>query len=133
MIQFTSIVLSGVLERFPRLRIAFMESGAGWVPFIVDRLDREFRNRGAGLKIPPGEHARSERVFLHCELDEPMLPVAIDAVGDVHFFAASDFPHEPAHDFPEAVEAFLKRSDVSEASKTGILADNPRRLYNLPP
>ena len=131
MIQLTSIVLNGVLERFPRLRIAFMESGAGWLPFMVDRLDREFRNRGAGLKVPPGEQIRSERVFFHCELDEETLPAAIDAIGDVHFFAASDFPHEPAHEFPEAVEAFLKRSDVSETSKARILADNPRRLYDL--
>lgn len=131
MIQLTSIVLNGVLERFPRLRIAFMESGAGWVPFIEERLNREFKHRGAGIKIPPGEQIRSDRVFFHCELDEEMLPAAIDAIGETHFFAASDFPHEPAHDFPEAVEAFLKRSNVSEPAKARILADNPRRLYNL--
>lgn len=131
MIQLTSIVLNGVLERFPRLRMAFMESGAGWVPFMLERLEREFKNRGAGIRVPPGEQLRSDRVFFHCELDEQMLPAALDALGDGHFFAASDFPHEPAHEFPEAVEAFLKRSDVSDASKARILADNPRRLYKL--
>ena len=57
--------------------------------------------------------------------------MAIDALGDDHFFAASDFPHEPAHEFPEAVDAFLDRPDLSETSKRRILADNPRRLYNL--
>jgi hypothetical protein len=129
MIQITSIVMNGVLERFPRLRLAFMEAGSGWVPFMLERLDAEFRNRGAGLRIPPSEQLRSERIFFHCELGEAMLPVAVEAVGEGHFFAASDFPHEPAHEFPEAVEAFLKRADVSESAKAKILFDNPRRLY----
>ncbi len=131
MIQITSIVMNGVLERFPRLRIAFMEAGSGWIPFTMERLDGEFKNRGAGLKIPPSEQFRSDRVFFHCELGEGMLPVAIEAVGEGHFFCASDFPHEPAHEFPEAVEAFLKRPDLGESSKAKILAENPRRLYGV--
>ena len=60
-----------------------------------------------------------------------MLPHAIEAIGDDHFFCASDFPHEPAHEFPEAIEAFLKRPDLSESAKTKILFDNPRRLYEV--
>ena len=131
MIQITSIVMSGVLERFPRLRIAFMEAGSGWIPFMMERLDGEFKNRGAGLKIPPSEQFRSERVFFHCELGEGMLAVAIQAVGEGHFFCASDFPHEPAHEFPENIEAFLKRPDLAESAKAKILYDNPRRLYQV--
>jgi predicted TIM-barrel fold metal-dependent hydrolase len=131
MIQITSIMMNGVLERFPRLRLSFMEAGSGWIPFMMERLDGEFKNRGAGLKIPPSEQFRSERVFFHCELGEGMLHVAIQAVGDSHFFCASDFPHEPAHEFPEAIEAFLKRPDLDAAAKAKILYDNPRRLYAL--
>ena len=131
MIQITSIVMNGVLERFPRLRLAFMEAGSGWIPFMMERLDGEFKNRGAGLRISPSEQFRSERIFFHCELGEAALPHAIEAVGDSHFFAASDFPHEPAHEFPEAIEAFLKRPDLSESAKTKILYDNPRRLYEV--
>ena len=131
MIQITSIVMNGVMERFPRLRLSFMEAGAGWIPFMMERLDREFKNRGAGLRFPPSEQFRSERIFFHCELDEAMLPHAVEAVGDGRFFGASDFPHEPAHEFPEAVDAFLKRPDISESSKKKILADNARRLYRL--
>ncbi len=131
MIQITSIVMNGVLERFPRLRLAFMEAGSGWIPFMMERLDGEFKNRGAGLRIPPSEQFRSERIFFHCELGEAMLPHAIEAIGDGHFFCASDFPHEPAHEFPEAIGAFLKRPDLSDSAKTKILFDNPRRLYEL--
>jgi predicted TIM-barrel fold metal-dependent hydrolase len=131
MIQCTSMVLGGALERFPRLRLAFMEAGSGWVPFMLERLDGEFKHRGAALKIPPSEQLRSERIFFHCELTEAMLPVAVESVGDGHFFAASDFPHEPAHEFPEAIEAFGKRADLTESAKARILVENPRRLYGL--
>lgn len=132
MIQLTSIVLGGVLERFPRLRIAFMESGTGWVPFMLERLEREHANRGARISTPPAEQLRSDRVFFHCELDEGLLPTAISALGDGQFFAASDFPHEPKHEFPEMIETFLARTDVANGAKRRILADNPRRLYGLP-
>ncbi len=131
MIQLTSIVLNGVLERFPALRLAFMEAGAGWVPFMLERLDRECENRGAGLNALPSEQLRSDRILFHCELDEAMLPRAVEALGPEQFFCASDFPHEPAHAFIDAVETFWKRPDIAEATKAKILYDNPRRLYRF--
>jgi predicted TIM-barrel fold metal-dependent hydrolase len=131
MIQLTSIVLGGVLERFPELRLAFMEAGAGWVPFMLERLDRECRSRGAGLRSLPSEQLRSPRVFFHCELDERMLAVAVDVLGADPFFCASDFPHEPPHEFIESLAEFRARPDLPDAAKTRILSDNPRRLYRL--
>ena len=131
MIHLTSLVLNGVLERFPTLRLSFMEAGAGWVPFLLKRLDRESRNRGAGLKSLPSEQLRSDRIFFHCELDEAMLAVAVTALSADQFFCASDFPHEPTHEFIESVEEFWKRPDLSEAQKAKILYDNPKRLYRL--
>lgn len=131
MIQLTSIVLGGVLERFPNLRLSFMEAGSGWVPFMMERLDRECKNRGAGLNSFPTEQLKTNCIFFHCELDEEMLPVAVKALGEDHFFTASDFPHEPPHEFIESVEAFWTRGDLSENAKTKILYDNPKRLYHL--
>jgi predicted TIM-barrel fold metal-dependent hydrolase len=131
MIQLTSIVLSGVLERFPRLRLSFMEAGAGWIPFMLERLDRECKNRGADLSSLPSEQLQSDRIFFHCELDEKMLPVAVNAMGANHFFCASDFPHEPTHEFIETLEAFWQRPDLLKSVKTKILYDNPKRLYRL--
>ena len=131
MIQLTSIVLNGVLERFPRLTLAFMEAGAGWVPFMLERLDRECKNRGAGLASLPSAALRSDRIFFHCELDEQMLPVALEALGAEHFVCASDFTHEPTSEFIESVTAFRARADVSDGAKARILYENPKRLYRL--
>jgi uncharacterized protein len=131
MIQLTSVVLNGVLERYPRLRLAFMEAGAGWVPFMLERLDRECRSRGAGLRSLPSEQLRTHRTFFHCELDERMLPAAVETLGADHFFCASDFPHEPPHEFIESVAEFRARPDLPDAAKTSILYDNPKALYRL--
>jgi hypothetical protein len=131
MIQLTSIVMSGVVERFPKLRISFMEAGSGWLPFMVERLDREYRNRATDLRSPPREQLQSGRLFFHCELDEEMLHVAVDVLGPEHFFCASDFPHEPTHEFIETVESFLRREDLTTSAKSKILYENPKRLYAL--
>src|SRR5438046_542767 len=108
---------------------AVMEAGAGWVPFMLERLDREAKNRGAGLRSLPSEELRSDRIFFHCELDERMLPVAVDALSAGQFFCASDFPHEPTHEFLESVTAFQTRTDLSDAVKARIMYDNAKRLY----
>ena len=65
MIQLTSFVMEGVFERFPRLRVAFLEAGAGWVPFLMDRLDRSYEAWSGGpdrefsewVKREPSEYA----------------------------------------------------------------------------
>jgi predicted TIM-barrel fold metal-dependent hydrolase len=57
--------------------------------------------------------------------------VAVGALAADQFFCASDFPHEPTHEFIESVEAFWKRPDLSEEAKAKILYDNPKRLYRL--
>ena len=45
MMSLCSVIVGGVLERFPRLRVAFLESGVGWLPFMMDRLDEEYERR----------------------------------------------------------------------------------------
>src|SRR5690606_28551415 len=129
MIQLTSMMFEGVFDAFPSLRVAYCEAGSGWVPFMAERLDLEYSNRrgqAPELKQPPSEHLRSGRVFFHCELDEKGLAYAIDALGrDDAFFCASDYPHEPRSEFPEKVEEFLGRANLSEETKRKILWDNP--------
>ena len=45
--QLTSIILEGIPERFPRLRLAFLEAGSGWVPYWMERMDDEYAKRAA--------------------------------------------------------------------------------------
>ena len=58
--QFVSIVLSGVPEKFPALKLAFLEAGCGWAVFMLDRMDERYHIRGHGGRAAP--HEVTERV-----------------------------------------------------------------------
>lgn len=133
-VQVASMVFSGVFDAFPRLRVAFCEAGSGWVPYLMERLDNEYRNRAPqapALKVSPSEHLASGRLYFHTELGEAGLAWAVQRVRDDVFFCASDFPHEPKEEFPEGVEHLLARDDLSERAKRNILWETPLRMYGL--
>ncbi|MEA2639963.1 MAG: uncharacterized protein QOF51_1357 [Chloroflexota bacterium] len=135
MLQMTSLLFEGVFDTFPRLRFAFCEAGCGWVSYLAERLDLEYGNRpkqAPRLTMAPSERLRSGQIFFHTELNERALGRGIEEFGDV-FFCASDYPHEPRHEFPEAMEQFLERDDIPEPSKRKLLWDTPLRMYQLDP
>jgi len=132
--QLTSMVFEGVSARFPELRIAYLEAGAGWVPYFVQRMDEEFEKRGhveaKALDRRPSEYIRSGNVYFSCEAEEVLLPQAIDYVGEDQILYASDFPHWD-HSYPQSLKELTERPDVTEEQKRKILSANPRRLYGL--
>ena len=132
--QMTSIVLEGVLERFPDLKIGFLEAGAGWVPYFAERLDDEFAKRGEveapALKKKPSDYLRGKNVYISCEADEWLLPQAVKLLGEDKIVYASDFPHWD-NSYPGSIEEIRTRGDLGDAQKRKILAENARRMYRL--
>ncbi len=132
--QLTSMIFEGVPERFPALRLAYLEAGAGWVPYFVQRMDEEFAKRGhveaRALRRRPSEYVRSGRLYFSCEADEPLLPQAVAWVGADQILYASDFPHWD-HGYPRSVKELADRDDLTEEQKRKIFGANPRRLYGL--
>ena len=133
MIQMTSMMFGGVFDAFPRLKVAYAEAGCGWVPYLMERMDMEFEHRRKQVphvKNTPSEHLRSGCIFIHCELEDQAIPILAETLRDDILFCASDYPHEPAHEFRENVAKFLAREDVREETKRKILWDNPIRMYS---
>lgn len=132
--QLTSIVLEGIPERFPDLRIAFLEAGAGWAPYWMERMDDEYAKRGEveapALRKKPSDYVRSGKIYFSCEADEWLLPQALKLVGENQIVYASDFPHWD-HSFPGSIDEIRNRGDLTDAQKRKVLADNCRRLYKL--
>jgi hypothetical protein len=83
------------------------------------------------LKVRPSEHLRSGRLFIHAELDEDGLANAIRVLGEDVFFCASDYPHEPKHEFLAVLEELAAREDVPATAKRKMLWDTPLRMYAL--
>jgi uncharacterized protein len=137
MTQLTSIVMSGVLDRFPRLRIAFLEAGVGWVPYLAERMDRAFEVRRfpeyvGGVRRPPSEYLKGGNVYFSPEPSEAGLPQAAAFLGESTLLYASDFPHEVNLERCRRELAELTaRDDVGESTKARLLAENAQRFYRL--
>ncbi len=131
-IAMTGIIVDGVLDRFPNLRVGFVEGGTSWIPLVIDRLEREMEYGGLRLKRAPGDYFRSGRVFVSCEGNEKALSYSIERVGHEPFMFASDFPHEITMDNAmEEIDEILERRDLKEEHKEAILGGNAKRLYRL--
>ena len=131
--QFTSVIFEGIPERFPRLRLAFLEAGCGWAPYWMERMDDEYGKRAPEaptLKKKPSEYARSGKIFFSCEADEWLLPQALTLVGEDQIVYASDFPHWD-NSYPGSIDEIRNRGDLTDVQKGKVLGDNARRLYGL--
>jgi len=129
----TTLICGGVFERFQGLKVIFMESGVGWLPYWLDRMDRDFEHLGwyaPYLKIKPSEYFR-RHCFASCDPDEEILPYVAETVGDDNIVFASDYPHFDAT-FPGAVSAVADRDELPDRTKRKILGLNAAQLINLP-
>ena len=136
---FTAMISGGVLDRFPELRVAFLEAGCLWVHFLMDRLEHRFAftTRFGGsmpevaprAQVSPLEYMRRGNLYLSTEVEDTLLPQVVELVGADQILFGSDMPHGDRDRF--AVRDFRARKDISESAKAKILEDNPRRLYNL--
>ena len=125
-----SLILGGVLQRHPRLRVGFMEAGCGWVPYWLERMDEHaenYRFEVPHLKERPSAYFRRQ-CFVSFELDERAVPYVAETVGAETLVFASDFPHHDCF-FPGAVEKIRRRTDLDAELVSAMLSDNPNRLY----
>ncbi len=127
------LVLDGVLERYPRLNFVFLESGCGWLPYWIERMDGHAGTWGhkLDLHMKPSEYFRRQ-CFISMDPDDECAPGVIDQLGTESLVWASDYPHTD-HDFPGAVRETLEilaRGPAGAAEQ--VLDRNPRRLYGLP-
>ncbi|MGH7772121.1 MAG: amidohydrolase family protein [Candidatus Binatia bacterium] len=134
MLQFTSIVCQGLPVRFPKLKLAFLEIGATWLPYYLDRLDEHWEKRGKYemplLKKKPSDMVRESLMFFSLEAGESQLAHTIDYLGADHFLYASDIPHWD-NEFPENLEHLRNHPDLSEDIKEKILYKNALKLFAL--
>ena len=122
----------GVLERHPKLRVAFLEGNCGWLPFLLWRLDEHWEMFGdqwaPELKNPPS-HYFKRQCYASVEADEEPVKYAIDFLGNDRLVFSTDFPHVDTK-YPMAVERFLQLP-IGEEDKKKILWDNCAAYYGI--
>lgn len=117
------VVSSTVLEDFPRLRWALLETGSEWV---VPAIRAHSRRKGRDLS----RYFREGRMYVTCEPDEE-LSYVVSTLGEDCLVAASDMPHGDAFSHAQPAQEFAQRGDLSEQTLQKLLQDNARKLYRI--
>jgi len=127
----TTMVYDGVFERFPRLRVATIESSSGWVAEWLDRLDYRYSYMGhtTRMKRSASEYF-ARNIWISADPEERSLPHMVELVGDDKFFIGSDYPH--AEGFVRPVEKARKAlARLPATSVDKILGDNAAGFFGI--
>jgi uncharacterized protein len=131
-----AMIGSGVLDRYPQLRLATLEAGHGWLPFWMARLDEHAETIKAALpelKQRPSDYVTGGRYFQSIEIPEGarLTNLVSDIVGDGVLMYASDYPHGESH-FPQSA-GLVAAWEMEQGRKRKLLWDNAARLYARAP
>ena len=126
-----NLILSGVVDRFPKMKFVSVESGLGWVPFILEALDHEYKEVGVNvgtLERLPSEYFTTN--FYTCFwFERKNLTHMIRAVGVDNCLFETDFPHAiclyPIDDMDKAM------GGLTEEEKVKVLSGNASKVYNI--
>ncbi len=134
MVALLTLIEGGVLEHHPKLRIGFLESGCGWLPYWLYRLDEIEYAHYSGevsdrVKQKPSQYFKRQ-CFVAIEPDEPYLPALIEFIGADNLLFGTDYPHGDHGD--DIVDKALMLSDrLPQETLRKLLWDNAARFYGL--
>lgn len=134
LVHLTNLVINGIPERFPGLKLLFIESGLAWIPFLMQRLDNEYMmrpNEAPLLKKLPSEYMREHFWYT----TQPMETHNLEALeltfkminAESQLLFASDYPHWDFN-LPSSV---YDLPFLSEDTKRRVLGGNAAKLFQL--
>jgi predicted TIM-barrel fold metal-dependent hydrolase len=130
-----NLIYSGVLERFPTLSVVSVESGVGWIPFVLEALDYQIQETSPGtmerLTMKPSEYFRRQ-MYACFWFEERSIVSTIEAVGVDNCLFETDFPH-PTCLYPDPLaRVSVSLADVDDTFRAKVLSENAARVYSLP-
>ena len=135
-IHLTNWLVNGMPERFPKLKVCWIESGLAWIPFLMQRLDNEWMMRSSEvplLKRRPSDYMR-EMYYSSQPMEMVQNREALELTfkminAETQLMYASDYPHWDM-DLPSTI---YDLPFLSEPAKRNILGLNAKRVFNLEP
>ncbi len=131
LIAFTA---GGIFERFPKLRVAFLEANGGWIVPMLERLDHHFEIWR--VQVPHLKHRPSELFarngYISFDADEKLLAVTAQILGSERIIWASDYPHPDAKMPGVVAELRESLAPLSEENRATVLGKSAATLYGLP-
>jgi predicted TIM-barrel fold metal-dependent hydrolase len=135
-LQLNDLLMSGVLARYPKIKFVSVESGIGWIPFVLEAMDYQFNGNSVAAEHPEFDRLPSEyfaRNVYACYWFEQTAPRRlIDKIGENNVLFETDFPH-PTSLYGDEVHARIKGGldDCAPSVKRKILWENSQKLYNV--
>jgi len=129
-------IFAGIFDRHPKLKMVAVESGLGWIPFILETMDYEIWEnapaQAAELSRMPSEYFASNwYATFWFERAKGNLQALVDAVGEDNLLFETDFPH-PTCLYPDPLGTMdAKMSLLRPESQRKIMGDNAAKLYRL--
>ncbi len=132
MYALTSFVYHGVFDRYPDLKIAFLEGGPGWLVCLLDRAIRDDEFFGRVAQKGFDKYLTGGNVLIGCEGNDASLAYVASRIGIEPFAYSSDYPHEvdlagALHEIDETLEA----DTLTPEQKHAVLFENTKRFYGL--
>lgn len=133
MVHLTNWLMNGLPERFPKLKVIWIESGLAWLPFMMQRLDNEYMMRSSeapALKKLPSDYMRD--MFYSSQPMEITDQAALEQTfrmikAETQLLYSSDYPHWD-FDLPSTI---YDLPFLDEKAKRNILGGNAMRVFNL--
>lgn len=130
MAAFTQLLTLGMLEKYPGLRCAVLETGANWIASWLERLDHKFEvAANTPIKMLPSEYFRRQCI-VSADPDETMTADVAHHVGPEYFVWASDYPHIDAS-LGSVKEISGNIAALPDNERKMILGENALRYYGL--
>ena len=126
---FHSMILHGIPERFPKLRIGAIEVAAQWVPYLVHDLNLRFPKL-EGKQARPDVLRGSNQLFVACQTDDD-LPYVLKYAGENSLMIGSDYGHADNASELLALKRLTDNSEIDPRIIDKILCTNPARFYGL--
>jgi predicted TIM-barrel fold metal-dependent hydrolase len=131
----TNLIFSGLLDRYPRLNFVSVESGVGWLPFLIEACDYQMRENmpagASGLKLSPREYFERQ-IYASYWFENDCVAPAIEALGDDNIMFETDFPH-PTCLHPGVREHVVRSLGALEPqTQRKVLHETAARLYDIP-
>ena len=115
-------ILSGIFVRFPKLRIAYAEGQVGWMPYVVERMDKIWEERGDasfGIDLPNPPSSYIPNHIWGCIFDDEVGLKNRDIIGMNQICFEVDFPHADTT-FPNTLKVATKICEEAGLSEDEI-------------
>ena len=136
-LAFVALVGHGMLDRYPELKVGFLEFGAEWIFYMFGKMDHYVKvnkqRMPLGVTLPQRDiedYLKSGRIFVAAEAEDRMLCHEIELLGEDQILCSSDFPHGEGRQ--SSIAQLLARTDLSGDVKKKIVFDNSVGLFGEP-